>query len=210
MENQALVDLLDYRRRVSAQYLKLRTATGSLDERCADFRLARDELFASHPQSALTKDQKAQFRGLDYFAYDASWRLLLDIDRDVEPEIFEVTLKDDGVMRMRRMGRIHFARDGQSYALSLFWIMGYGGGLFLPFRDLSHLTEGSYEGTRYLIDSIKGADLGEQDRKLLIDFNYAYNPSCAYNAQWDCPLAPKENWLELSIPVGEKAFLDAI
>ena len=130
----------------------------------------------------------------------------MDLKQDVDPEILEIPLADDGLFRMQRLGKVHFEREGQRHSLTLFWVLGYGGGIFLPFRDTSRLTGVTYGGTRYLLDTLKGADLGMQDGKLVVDFNYAYNPSCAYNPRWDCPLAPQENWLELSIPLGEKAF----
>jgi hypothetical protein len=88
----------------------------------------------------------------------------------------------------------------------IYEIKGYGGGLFLPFRDQSYKQADVYAGTRYLMDTIKGADLGMEAGKLVLDFNYAYNPSCAYNPAWDCPLAPEENWLDLAVMAGEKEF----
>lgn len=200
------LDLLDYRRQVHAHYANLRNSTLSLEARSAEFRTLRDILFASHPQSALAAEQKATFQALDYYPYDPSWRLLMEVDEDVAAEIIEIPLADDGLFRMRRMGKVHFEREGQLHALSLFWVMGYGGGLFLPFRDSSRLSGATYGGSRYLLDTIKGADLGVENGKIVLDFNYAYNPSCAYNPHWDCPLAPEENWLELSISAGEKAF----
>jgi len=206
MSLQDRLDLVDYRRQVHSHYSNLRNSTLQLEERCTEFRQARDLLFADHPQSALSIEQKASFQQLDYYSYDPSWRLLLDIDQDVDPEIFEIPLTDDGLYRMQRLGKVHIEREGRLHSLSLYGVLGYGGGIFLPFRDTSRLSGATYGGTRYLVDTIKGADLGEEDAKLVIDFNFAYNPSCAYNPRWDCPLAPQENWLELSIPVGERAF----
>jgi hypothetical protein len=205
MRAQDRLDLTDYRLQVQSHYAKTRTSALPQAERCNGFRQARDELIGSHAQSALSPEQKTLFKKLDYFAYDPSWRFLLDIDEDVELEILEIPLAEDGVFRMRRLGKVNFEREDQFYTLTLFWVLGYGGGIFLPFRDTSRLSGATYGGTRYLLDTIKGADLGQDDGKLILDFNYAYNPSCAYNPIWDCPLAPQENWLELSIPVGERA-----
>ena len=106
---------------------------------------------------------------------------------------------------MQRFGRIRFTVDKQAVSLSLYWILGYGGGVFLPFRDETN-NDTTYGGGRYLLDTIKHADLGQEGSKLVIDFNYAYNPSCAYNSQWHCPLAPWENRLPVSILAGEKSF----
>jgi uncharacterized protein (DUF1684 family) len=89
--------------------------------------------------------------------------------------------------------------------LTLFWIQGYGGGLFLPFKDSTNGSE-TYGGGRYLYDTIKGADLGASPDAVLLDFNFAYNPSCAYSPQWTCPLAPAENTLRVRIEAGERAF----
>jgi uncharacterized protein (DUF1684 family) len=88
----------------------------------------------------------------------------------------------------------------------LFWVLGYGGGVFLPFRDLTSGYE-TYGGGRYPLDTIKHADLGQEGAQLVIDFNYAYTRSCAYNGRWDCPLAPAENWLPVAIRAGEQDAL---
>lgn len=130
-------------------------------------------------------------------------RFLVDVDPIVEREILEVPLQADGDFRMQRIGKVHFSFKENQVELSLFWVLGYAGGLFLPFRDRS---EESYPGTRYLLDTIKGADLGMEQGKLVLDFNFVYNPSCAYHPRWHCLLAPAENWLQIPINVGEKAF----
>ncbi len=77
--------------------------------------------------------------------------------------------------------------------------------MFLPFRDSSNGRQ-TFGGGRYLYDTIKGADLGVGPDEMLLDFNYAYNPSCAYNSHWVCPLAPIENQLPFSVEAGEKAY----
>ena len=205
-DNGSLVELLDYRRRVWEIYANLRNSDLPREQRWLDFRAARDNLFTTHPQSALTPEQKANFSGLSYFPYDTAWRFVLRVDTDVEPHIIEVDLEEDGLFNMQRVGKVHFDVNGEGVSLSLFWILGYGGGLFLPFRDATAQTGESYGGGRYLLDTIKGADLGTEGDKLILDFNYAYNPSCAYNPRWHCPLPPKENWLDLSVPVGERAY----
>ena len=200
------LELLDYRRRVHAHYAELRASRLLRPERCAAFRHARDELFTSHPQSALSPEQRARLAHLDYFPYDPGLRFLVAVDWEVDAEVFEIPLRDDGRFHIRRLGRVQFEWGGAPQSLSLFWIMGYGGGLFLPFRDATRLNGETYGGSRYLLDTIKGADLGSEDGKLVLDFNFAYNPSCAYSPRWDCPLAPQENWLDVPIPAGEKAF----
>jgi uncharacterized protein (DUF1684 family) len=206
LSNQDYEELLDYRRSVSELYAQARDTGTDAPRRCERFREKRDELFKYHPQSALPKEARAGFEGLDYYDYNPALRFALSIDHDVEPETFEVHLQDDGLMRMVRFGKVRFPIGGEKLALSLFWISGYGGGVLLPFRDATSGEE-TYGGGRYLLDTIKHADLGSEGGKLIIDFNYAYNPSCAYNPSWHCPLAPMENRLPVKIPAGEKAYL---
>lgn len=203
---QDRLDLQDYRRQVHLHYAAFRNTSLPIEQACSEFRQSRDKLFSSHPQSALSAEQKTEFQKLDYFDYNPSWRYLLEIEEDENQEILEIPLAADGLFRMQRIGKVKFEREGNQHHLSLFWLLGYGGGLFLPFRDTSRLTGATYGGTRYLLDTIKGADLGSEDGKIMLDFNFAYNPSCAYNPLWDCPLAPPENWLDLSILAGERAF----
>jgi uncharacterized protein len=197
--------LLDYRRSVAAMYARVRQPSSDAAESCQRFRQERDALFRSHPQSALSSEQKAVFHRLPYYDYNPAFRFLLPIDPNVEPGVFEVELEHDGLLRMRRFGAIHVPLAGQTLTLSLFWLLGYGGGVFLPFGDTTN-GDTTYGGGRYLLDTIKHADLGQIGDKLVIDFNYAYNPSCAYNSRWVCPLAPLENRLPIAIPVGEQAF----
>jgi uncharacterized protein (DUF1684 family) len=199
-----MLDLLDYRRRVFELYRAVREG-GAGAETCARFRQGRDDLFAHHLQSALDAVQKAAFTGLRYYDYEPSYRVTAQIDWEVSPDVLEVELGDDGHFAYRRIGRVTFDLPTGRGALSLFWITGYGGGLFLPFRDGTN-SQTTYGGGRYLYDTIKGADLGAGGDSLVLDFNYAYNPSCAYHARWVCPLAPPENRLSISIPAGELAF----
>ena len=96
-------------------------------------------------------------------------------------------------------------RKGVELRLPLLWLDAYGGGLFLPFRDATNGGE-TYGGGRYLLDQVKGADLGASaDGRLILDFNYAYHPSCAHDPQWTCPLAPAGSVLHLPVRAGELA-----
>ena len=197
--------LLDYRRSVATLYARARQPGLHAAESCQQFRQERDALFRSHRQSALSNEQKRDFQGLRYYDYNPAFRFLLPIDPDVAPEVLEVELEHDGLLRMRRFGKVHMTIAGQAVSLSLFWLLGYGGGVFLPFRDTTN-GDTTYGGGRYVLDTIKHADLGQVGERLVIDFNYAYNPSCAYSSRWVCPLAPAENRLPVAIPVGEQAF----
>lgn len=198
-------ELLDYRRRVSEMYARARDGEGDAQARCERFRRERDVLFQQHPQSPLPEEHREGFAGLDYYPYDPALRFALSVDHDVEQETFEIYLREDGPTSLQRFGRVDFRVDGGEVSLSLFWIYGYGGGLLLPFKDGTSSNQ-TYGGGRYLLDTMKHADLGEEEGRLVVDFNYAYNPSCAYDPRWHCPLPPAENELPVSIPAGEKAY----
>ncbi len=199
--------LLDYRRRVAGMYARVREDR-NLAERCVTFREERDALFRDHPQSPFSPEAMAGFSGLSYYPYDPALRFVRPVEY-AEPETIEVSLRDDGPTALQRFGRVRFEVDGEEVSLSLFWVSGYGGGVLLPFRDATGGGE-TYGGGRYVLDTIKHADLGSGEpgsgSGLVIDFNYAYNPSCAYDDRWHCPLAPIENHLSVRIPAGEKAY----
>jgi uncharacterized protein len=203
--NSRYEELADYRRRVAQMYAAVRESRDGPGETCRRFRATRDELLRTHPQSALGPEAQVRFTGLRYFDYDPAYRFVLPIDTDVEPQTLDMNLQDDGLVRLNRFGRIHFAIGGQSVSFAVYWIMGYGGGIFLPFRDATNNHE-TYGGGRYVLDTIKGADLGQGDGKIMVDFNYAYNPSCAYDPRWVCPLAPEANCLPVRIEAGELDF----
>jgi uncharacterized protein len=196
-------DLADYRRSVAEMYARVRAEEPEAGWQ--RFRRERDALFATHPQSALSAEQKVEFSGLRYFDYNPALRFVLPFEPQVESETSEVELPDEGTLRLQRFGKVHFTVENQPVSLTLFWVAGYGGGIFLPFRDRTNRQE-TYGGGRYLLDTIKNADLGREPGGLVIDFNFAYNPSCAYNFHWVCPLAPAENWLPVPIRAGELAF----
>jgi hypothetical protein len=197
--------LAHWRHTVSEIYAAVRQASLRRQPRAWElYRARRDHLFGSHPQSPLTPAQLEGFSGLDYYPYDPAWRVVCIPDSNLERETFSVELPAEGPMRYTRVARLRFSVLGQEGDLSLFWIEGYGGGLFLPFHDATNGGE-TYGGGRYLYDSIKGADLGAGPQGIVLDFNYAYNPSCAYNEQWVCPLAPQDNRLQFAVEAGEKA-----
>jgi uncharacterized protein (DUF1684 family) len=199
-----MLDLLDYRRRVSDLYHTIRES-GDQPGVCAWFRQQRDELFRTHSQSALDAGQKAAFTGLEYYPYDPAYRVIAPVSHAIEPVTFQIDLGDDGSFSYLHFGEATFELPTGTGKLSLFWIMGYGGGLFVPFGDTTN-NDTTYGGGRYLYDTIKGADLGAGLTQMVLDFNYAYNPSCAYHARWVCPLAPPENHLHMPILTGEKKF----
>ena len=210
---QSYLDLYDYRTRVSAFY-RQRNNTLRINEDpqtvLTRFRQERDSLFASHPQSALDEQQKRTFTGLHYFPFNPDMRFTAIVHTDIEPHSQEVVMNASENMKMTTVGQLEFAVAQQTVTLSLYWLDIYGGGLFLPFRDTTS-PQDSYGGGRYLFDTIKGSDflftLNEhRQMHIVLDFNYAYNPSCAYNDAWTCPLAPIENRLPVALPAGEKKY----
>ncbi len=167
------------------------------------WRRERHELFSSHPQSPVPASQRAGWGGLGYFDYDPTKVALADI-RDADPQHFEITTSGRETMGFTRFGTAMFELGGKPLTLSLFWLDGYGGGLFVPFRDATSGVS-TYGAGRYLLDTVKGADLGTADGRLVVDFNFAYNPSCAYDPRWVCPLAPPPNRLDVAIRAGERS-----
>ena len=204
VQNNHHLALADWRREISSLYSRIRQEQ---DPQLAwhDFRRTRDTLFRRHPQSPLDDEQRDTFRNLRYFPYLLDLRLSGSFTPISEPKTLSVDLPKEGLLRYTEIGTIQFGLSDNQVELTLYWIEGYGGGLFLPFRDASNGRD-TFGGGRYLYDSIKGADLGAQSKTILLDFNFAYNPSCAYNDRWICPLAPSNNWLSLEIAAGEKSF----
>jgi uncharacterized protein len=191
------LDLLDWKRRVLDLYAAVRAAAEP-EEAWQRWRVGRDELFKTHPQSPLTPDAREAFAGLVYFPYAPDLRVLAEIE-PVEPEIREIAGSAGSVTRFRRFARADF--DGGS--LELYWLEGYGGGVYLPFADTTSGRE-TYGGGRYVLDTVKGADLGMRERRLVLDSNFAYNPSCAYDPRWACPLSPPANRLGIEVRAGER------
>ena len=202
MSGVAGTELADYRQRVAQMYLaEPREGADGL----ASFRAARDELFLTHPVSALDEQQRKA--GIPPAYFDRNSELVIRaplIPVDDGEQVAMDTGGEDGVLHYRRIGRFP-TPVGE---LTLFWLLGYGGGLFLPFRDGTGATS-TYGGGRYLTDTIKGTygrGLVLDGTAVVLDFNYAYNPSCAYNPAYLCPLAPRENWLAAPVPAGELRY----
>jgi len=195
------LELLDWKRRVFALYAEVRAALDPADA-WRHWRDVRDELFRTHPQSPLTLEARERFACLGYFPYDSSLRVLADVE-PAGDEAREIAGSAGSSMRFRRFGRARFELGGVPQELELFWLEGYGGGVFLPFGDATSGRE-TYGGGRYVLDTVKGSDLGEADGGLVIDFNFAYNPSCSYDPRWACPLTPPANRLEIAVRAGEQ------
>ena len=142
------------------------------------------------------------FTGLDYFDYDPSARVLATVE-PLEPATLEIATSGEEPFRFTRFGRAGFELGDETLALELYWLEGYGGGLYVPFADATSGDE-TYGAGRYVLDTIKGADLGVEGDRLVLDFNFAYNPSCAYDPRWVCPLAPPANRLAVAVRAGER------
>jgi uncharacterized protein (DUF1684 family) len=195
------LDLLDWKRRVFGLYAAVR-ASSDPEAAWRDWREGRDALFGGHPQSPLPPDRRGGFAGLGYFEYDPSFRVLGEVVGG-DDAVREIVASGGETVRFRRFGAVRFALAGERLELALYWLEGYGGGVFLPFGDSTGGRE-TYGGGRYLLDTVKGADLGEADGLLVLDFNFAYNPSCAYDPRWVCPLTPPENRLAVGVQAGER------
>jgi uncharacterized protein (DUF1684 family) len=192
--------LLDWKRQVFALYADVRALTPEAGWEL--WRETRDELFRAHPQSPLPPDARAAFGGLEYWPYDPAARVLAELE-DVEAPPRPVAASGGEQITFRPFALAHFELRGEPLSLEVYWLTAYGGGVFLPFRDATSGQE-SYGGGRYVLDTVKGADLGDVGGQLVLDFNFAYNPSCSYDPGWVCPLAPPANRLAVVVEAGER------
>jgi uncharacterized protein len=192
------LEVVDWRRSVFALYARVRELPPA--EGHALWRAERDALMRSHPATPLLPEDRAGFAGLPVADYDPAWRFEVAVT-EAEPASFAFETGTDGLVRYERLGIARVPGVGD---LDVWRHTGYGGGVFLPIRD-GLAGRGTYGGGRYLLDTIKGADLGVDPggRALVLDFNFAYNPSCAYDPAWACPLAPVGDRVAVDIPVGE-------
>jgi uncharacterized protein (DUF1684 family) len=217
--------LADWRRRVAALYVDVRRLLpADPDEALARWRREREALYRHHPQSPVPAAAQGAFRAL-HFPTDPSLRFDVRVEPDAPADAqatgsaavasaglgafgaapLLLPISDGGGMQLRRIGFVAVPFPAGTRRLAVFWMAGYAGGLFLPFRDATNGRE-TYAAGRYLLDGAKSADLGgDPDAGTLhLDFNFAYQPSCAFDPRWACPLAPPENWLDLPIRAGER------
>jgi hypothetical protein len=195
------LEVADWRRQVFALYAEVR-ASSHLFAAHDLWRRGRDRLFAKHPSSPLLADDLAVFAGLPVTPYDPQWRFEVKVEPATEARRVEIATGTDGVVPFELVGIVDVPGVGE---LDVWRLASYGGGIFLPVKDaLARKPGGSYGGGRYLLDTVKGADLGGSTDTLVLDFNFAYNPSCAYDPAWACPLAQPGNTVSVEIPVGER------
>jgi uncharacterized protein len=195
------LELLDWKRRIFELYAEIRR----MSEPRAAWQLwrdTRDELFRSHPQTPLPPDARARFEGVPYFEYDPELRILAEIE-PAEPVRRDIATSGEHPYSFTRFAQAGFSLRGERLSLDLYWLDGYGGGVYLCFADATSGKE-TYGAGRYLLDTVKGSDLGSEDGRVVLDFNFAYNPSCSYDPRWVCPLAPPGNRLPVPIRGGER------
>jgi uncharacterized protein (DUF1684 family) len=206
------LELADWRRRVAELYAEVRHRARS-DPAAAwqHWVDTREALFRMHPQSPVRAAERREFRAR-HWPYDQALRFEVRLEPDLPPASggpapLPLALPNSGseVLSFHRIGSVAIPFAASERRLSVFWMDGYAGGLFLAFRDATNGVE-TYGAGRYLLDAAKSADLGgDPDRgTLVLDFNFAYQPSCAFDPRWACPLAPPENRLDLPIRAGER------
>jgi hypothetical protein len=199
------LELADWRRRVSELYAAVRAADDP-ERGHALWRSGRDTLFRAHPCSPLPAGDPLRATGLPYWPYDPGLRFELPLLPTPEPAEIALPTGDDGVTQLRRIGRVELPAPLNA-SLDVWWLVQYGGGLFLPVRDAT-AGQTSYGGGRYLLDTAKGADLGGTAGSLVVDLNFLYHPSCRYDPAWQCPLAPAGNRISAPVRAGERILDD--
>jgi uncharacterized protein len=195
------LELLDWRRQTAELFFRLRHRAPDA-ETLSWFRGQKDALFRTHPQSPLPAPERATFAGLPYWPFDPQARVSAHFTPLPSASSAEPASEVDFTL----IGHLEFKLQHQPLSLGAFWIAGYAGGLFVPFIDATSGHE-TYGGGRYLLDTIKSADLGSDlaADQVVLDFNYAYHPSCAYDPRWVCPLAPPDSRLAVPIRAGEQS-----
>ena len=205
--------LADWRRRVFTLYAEVRAmAATDPATALAHWRAVRERLFREHPQSPIPAGTRADFQAL-HFDHDPLFRFhaVVEPAPPAKPGALTVELPNSGAdtLSFSRIGRVQLPFPDGERTLSVFWMAGYAGGIFIPFRDTTN-GDTTYGAGRYLVDAAKGADLGAapgpepSSWALILDFNFAAQPSCAFDPRWACPLAPPENRLDLAVRVGER------
>ena len=171
------------------------------DQRVMDWRKERDEFFKNHERSPLTPKEKRNFKGLKYFPFDSKYVCHAKIERYVfhinNPRYYATFLTNKGTnKRYIRYGKVRFRLDGKDFSIEVYKSI-LSDSLFIPFKDETNGKE-TYEGGRYIDAEILPG------YEMVLDFNMAYYPSCAYNEKFICVLPPKENVLPIPIRAGER------
>jgi uncharacterized protein (DUF1684 family) len=215
------LQLADWRRQIADLYAEVRVLSATDVPAALElWRTTRERLFREHPQSPVPLEERQAFRAR-HFPADPSLRFEVTVAPDGAPPVpaagglagiagraglaMELPVSAGGTMSFSRIGHVEVPFAEGLRRLGVYWMAGYAGGIFLPFRDATSGNE-TYAAGRYLLDSAKSADLGGDRERgtLILDFNFAFQPSCAFDPKWACPLAPPENRLEIAIRAGER------
>lgn len=170
-----------------------------------EFQETINSEFRDPETSPLRGEQLREFPGLQFFEADTSYQVRARLVRTPEALPFEMPTTTDRLAMERKYGMLYFELAGQPFSLEVYQSPelilepGYENYLFLPFTDETNGKE-TYEGGRYIDLRIPRGD------SLLLDFNRAYNPYCAYNAEYSCPIVPKVNHLPLPVRAGVRAY----
>jgi uncharacterized protein (DUF1684 family) len=201
MDPVTALQLADWRRATAALYAGVREQADPSAAH-ALWRSGRNGLMSSHPQ--LREGDPLRVTGVPYWPYDPALRFAVPLE-SAGPKRLEIDTGPDGVTHLEQVAWVTIpAPVGRR--LALWWLDQYGGGLFLPLRDAT-AGGASYGGGRYVLDTAKGADLGSDGDRIVIDFNFPYHPSCRYDPRWMCPLAPAENTIDVPVEAGERLTL---
>ena len=169
--------------------------------RVAALRKERDLFFKEDSRSPLKEVDRKAFKGLLYYPFDLNYAMVGPVEKyplDLKPLYVTLPTNREAGKRYVKYGRFKFGWEKREYVLQIFRPLG-GGEWFLPFKDRTSGVE-TYSKGRYLhIEPMP-------DGRVLIDFNRAHNPFCAFNEKYVCPFAPEENWLQIAVRAGEKKF----
>ncbi len=196
-----ILTLADWRRQVFELYADVRLDADP-HHAWARWCASRHELFATHTQSPIPASQRDAYAGPAVFDYDPRARVTAELT-PLDGDAVQVGTSDGGTATMLRVAEARFELFGEAASLETFWLDQYGGGIYLSFRDATS-GDTTYGGGRYLLDTVKGADLGAVGDRLILDFNLAYQPSCSYDPRWSCPLPSPANTLSFPVSVGER------
>ena len=200
-EHHNKLALAEWRREVFDIYREVRLDRDP-ERAHACWRERRDRLFREHTESPLAVDDPLRETGIPYWPYDPRLRFSVPVLKAARPARRSLPTGGDENTELRQVGWVELP-EALGPRLAVWWLAQYGGGLFMPFRDQTAGSE-SYGAGRYLLDTAKGADLGLDDGRLVLDFNFSYHPSCRYDPAWQCPLAPPENVLVGAVRAGER------
>jgi uncharacterized protein (DUF1684 family) len=127
--------LAGWRRSIAVEYAAVRAGNVDRDGIAERFRAARDRLFREHPESPIAPERRRNWRGASWYPYAPAWRLTGVVESSAKRDTFEINLATDGILRCTRIGHVRFTVSGRPARLAIFWLEGYGGGIWLPFSD---------------------------------------------------------------------------